>query len=427
MTAGGCRGTGSGVTEPTRLSPLSRWKQPREPLANPAGGEGVIAATTIDERRHARPNADRLTRRRRVSSVRLPWAVGFLVFAVLAVSIPVYVGDEPARRPVPAGVLDQQRAVTHNAAQAARRSTNEGVSDLTGLAALLALHGPDETRYVDALARFSDIHQRYQSVYLLGADGKVLAAEGGRPRPDLLAQDRPFRAAEMQDAARTPDGDVVIPQYAPMRTCDEDSAETSCVVIAAVVGQLQPSALVNALGGLELGRSWLVNRHGEVLAAAAGSPLFEKLPRADLREAATRASAGEIGATSTRVRGRHELVGYAPVSGFGPAGKLGWAVVTSRPLDDAGAPNSRQRTALVAALALAVATVVVFGWLWLAFVRPLDHLEREADRVAHGDIDRPVMIDRSDEIGLVARSVERLRQALVGHDASGNGNGSADN
>ena len=355
--------------------------------------------------------------------MRLPLAVGFLVFAVLAVAVPVYLGDEPVRAPVPPGVLEQQRAVTHNAAQAARRSVNEAVSDLTDLAALLAVHGPEPTRFEDAVARFADIHQRYQAVYLLAPDRTVIAADGGRARPDLLNGDRPFRAAEMLDAVRTEDGDVVIPQYAPIRACDNRRPGDDCEVVASVVGHLQPAALVNALGGLELGRSWLVNRNGDILAAATGTPPFEKLPSRALRDAAARASAGEIGALSTRGSGRIELVGFAPVSGFGPSGKLGWAVVTSRPLSSAPVGTGHHRAARGFAIALGVATIVIFGWLWIAVVRPLDHLEQEADRIAHGDLERPVMIDRSDEIGFVARSLERLRQSHPDGAGNGNGNG----
>ena len=345
--------------------------------------------------------------------MRLPWAVGVLLFAVLAIAVPatVYAEVRHGGR-VPDAVVAQQRSVTENAAQSLRRSVNEGVVDLEELAAMLELIGRyDYATLREAADRFSDIHARYEAVYIMNAGGTVLASAGGEARPDLLRGDRPFRRADMDDAQLV-DTDLIIPQYAAVGLCPPPPSGMAlaepCGHRGAVVGHYRSQFLLDALGGLELGRAWLVNHRGQVLAAPAGVGVLEQLPRPALAQAAAAAARGEAGAFRAGSGDGIEVIAFAPVSGFGPSGQLGWSVVTVRPVEEfIGA--RRGAAAIGLGLAISVVTVFIFGWLWIAFIRPLDQLEFDADRIAHGDLESHVDIHRHDEIGLVARSLERIR------------------
>jgi HAMP domain-containing protein len=353
----------------------------------------------------------------RSSSVRRPWAFGVLTFSVIAVAIPVYLGPGPVPQDMNATVESQQASVTRHGAQAIRRSVNEGVADLVELASVFEIIGLDDLDTVQRInARFTGIHARYQTLYVLGPDGKILTAERGQPRPDLLRGDRPFRRADM-DGATKAEEDLIIPQYSPISLCNSPTGTVRvgpCGRTASVVAHYDPGFLLNPIGGLEIGRSWLVDREGRVLATPGVAGGLQPLPRPDLATAARRAAGGEAGVYSTRVEGeRVEVVAYAPVSGFGAAGNLGWSVITSRIVTDRTAVDQRQEeVAFGFALLLGTLTLLVFAWLWYWVIRPLDHLEHEADRVAHGQLDAPVRIVRHDEIGLVARSVDRLREQL---------------
>ncbi|MFN2383034.1 MAG: HAMP domain-containing protein [Gemmatimonadota bacterium] len=345
--------------------------------------------------------------------MRLPWAVGVLLFAVLTIAVPATVYAEVRRGGrVPDAVVAQQRSVTENAAQSLRRSVNEGVVDLEELAAMLDLIGRyDYATLREASDRFSDIHARYEAVYIMNTGRTVLASVGGEARPDLLRGDRPFRRADMDDAQLV-ETDLVIPQYAPVGLCPPPppgmAIAEPCGNRGAVVGHYRSQFLLDALGGLELGRAWLVNHRGRVLAAPASVGVFEKLPRPELEQAAAAAARGEVGAFRSGSGDAIQVIAFAPASGFGPAGQLGWSVVTVRPVEEfIGA--RRGAAAIGLGLAISVVTIFVFGWLWIAFIRPLDQLEFDADRIAHGDLESHVDIHRHDEIGLVARSLERIR------------------
>lgn len=397
-----------------------------EPSATDAPGVDVLRAPRRDdasaqrgavtERRPA--PATRSGRLQRASSIRVPWAVGLLLFSVIAVAIPLYAGGDPTPGEVPEILLQQQEAVTRHGAQSVRRSVNEGVADLLELANALEVVQPlDPQRERELLSGFIDVHRRYPALYLLGPGPRPRVQVGGEPRPDLLPGDRPFRTAGMQDASLQGE-DLVIPQFAPVRRCPRlpgSTAPPTCTPSSAVVAHYEPAFLLNPIGGLELGRAWIVNKKGQVLATPGVAERLPLLPRPDLRDAAARAVEGENGSYAQRLSGgRTEVVAFAPVSGFGPSGSQGWAVVTARPVDQlARTTDDRSRNALALALLTGVAVLVVFGWLWHSVIRPIDELEREADRVAHGDLDRPVEVVRHDEIGLVARSIERLRVAAL--------------
>lgn len=64
-------------------------------------------------------------------------------------------------------------------------------------------------------------------------------------------------------------------------------------------------------------------------------------------------------------------------------------------------------------MVLALITLVIFGWIYIVILRPIARLQREAERLAFGDLSKSVEVVRYDEIGLIARALERVRVLLI--------------
>ena len=102
------------------------------------------------------------------------------------------------------------------------------------------------------------------------------------------------------------------------------------------------------------------------------------------------------------------LVAYAPVSLL-PT----WGVVVEQPRDVVLALPRRlqQRLTVFGIAALVLASTI--AWLDVRrVVRPLQELTAVADGFAAGQLDKPVHLDRSDELGVLARALETMRQRL---------------
>lgn len=102
------------------------------------------------------------------------------------------------------------------------------------------------------------------------------------------------------------------------------------------------------------------------------------------------------------------LVAYAPVSLL-PT----WGVVVEQPRDVVLALPRRlqQRLTVFGIAALVLASTIALLDV-RRVVRPLQELTAVADGFAAGQLDKPVHLDRSDELGVLARALETMRQRL---------------
>jgi HAMP domain-containing protein len=344
------------------------------------------------------------------SSVRLPWIVGLVLFLLLALAAALLVGRTGDEVRVPETILDYQESVTQTAAQSVRRSLNEGVDDLAAFSATLAPIDPDRAvSLAGPLEGAAEVHSRYLGLYVIDAQGEVLErVPEDLPIPDTLELVDPFQEAGMGNARRVEGSQVpIVLQYAPLPGGDGQAR--------AVIGEYDPLFFRFPLAVADPGEVWLVTSDGRVIGSRGGFTAFQELPRRPLREAAARAAQGESGTTVVPgSAGRQEIVAFAPVGGTGPAGTLGWNVVTARSVDSLSLPETdARRQGLVLAIVLALTTAVVFGWLWIFLLRPLFRLQSEAERIAYGDLSKNVEVIRYDEIGLIARALERIRVLLV--------------
>jgi diguanylate cyclase (GGDEF)-like protein len=106
----------------------------------------------------------------------------------------------------------------------------------------------------------------------------------------------------------------------------------------------------------------------------------------------------------------------AAVSHFADKAGLSWTTIVAMPRSDfmGGVTENLIKTAALAGLAALGAIALglrVLNWV----SRDLSQLSAAAERVGLGELDTPVGISRSDEIGSLANSFERMQQRLL-HD-----------
>lgn len=344
---------------------------------------------------------------RLASSVRLPWLAGAVLFGLLALGTASLVGRVDNGLNVPDAVREAQERVTTNAAQSVRRSLNEGVDDLRQAAAALdAL--PPGTDPGPLVASVRDAHARFLGVHLL---------EVGRP--DIVATAGSAMRIDALDSASLPDSgalDAVHVPGVPVPVIHLHARVQRAGRPAEVlVGEYDPTFLRFPLEIAEPGSAWLVNDKARVIAALDGFQAFQTLSRQVLRDAANSGGSGASGSRVTDVSlDRSEVIAWSPVAGNGPAGGLGWGVVSARAVDTIALPQvDFRRQGVLVGMLVALLTVLVFGWLWIVVYRPLARLQREAERIAFGDLSHAVEVVRYDEIGLTARALERVRVILI--------------
>lgn len=369
---------------------------------------------------------------RLANSIRLPWAVGLVILLLAAVATATLVGqtgDRPLS--VPRALLDAQEGVTVATAQSVRRSLNEGVTDLEEFGVVVPAAAvqsesqarskgqrvrggreasrepaPNPDQFGAAVRSFAAIHGRYRSVYVRDRSGALIARTGDAPVP--AAASPAGAQPAMQDASpegrqRTP----LVLQQAPLAR--------GGALAGTVFARYDTTFLRFPLDVASPGNAWVVNQVGQVVGSLGDRPRMVLLPRGELRDAALRGAAGQVGARSVGgTLERQEIIAWAPVSGFGPAGKPRWAVVTDRSLTSFSLPQTdARRQGLLAGVVVGALTLSVFGWMYIIILRPVAQLQRDAERLAFGDLSRSIQVIRYDELGLVARALERIRVLLI--------------
>jgi HAMP domain-containing protein len=338
---------------------------------------------------------------RLASTVRLPWFVGLGALLVLGVVCGLLAGRGGTQAGVQRAVLDAQEATAVGAAQQVRRSLNEGVADLVQVAQALDEVLPADAvrsdRAATVLRATAEQHPRYTALALVdAATGRSVLPTPGEQPPAPLGRldDTGSRTLALDD------GRIV--QSTPVR-------EGSGLLVAAVY---DPAFLLPDLLPAPRG-SYVVDDRGLALTAPGGLGLGQALPNAVLRDAAE--LTGKVsGARAFRAGpGLASVVAHAPVEGFGPAGDAGLGLVVVRDVSATESMGSYRLQGVLAALLLVGTVLLLFRWLHSAVVGPLLALQREAERIAYGDLSRPVQVGRYDEIGRTARALERLRLALI--------------
>lgn len=122
----------------------------------------------------------------------------------------------------------------------------------------------------------------------------------------------------------------------------------------------------------------------------------------------------------------HSTIDAAPktmIDIYGPANGFGWVVndviaaqIVSVPTE---IPLNRAKQAFTVFMGSIAGVFIAIGivlnlMLWALVIRPIGHLSQFADRVSLGELEIPVYKrSSSDEIGVLARSISRMRTSMV--------------
>ncbi|MEV7544070.1 cache and HAMP domain-containing protein [Streptomyces sp. NPDC089915] len=303
---------------------------------------------------------------------------------------------------VPQTIVDDQRERTSTIADRVRRALNEGHADLTSVASLLTPKAsPDELTSV--LERTRREHTRYESLYVLKADGTVLARAGGKPHHNGPRTGSP-QALTVTNNGNEP----LITEY----------AEAPALGGAAVVGELRIDFINALLKRPGMGEVRVVDSKHRVVGSSNGYRAFTDLADAELtslvKSANEKSGKGPGPRSSVLRHGGIHIAAAAPLTGGGVAQPLGWTVVSLQQAKglEIAAFTAHNRTVLAGLLGLTGA-VACLGWLHIIVVRPLRTLADRAEALADGDRRTVLYPTHHDEVGAVTRSLETIRQRLL--------------
>ncbi|MFE9398573.1 HAMP domain-containing protein [Streptomyces flavidovirens] len=305
---------------------------------------------------------------------------------------------------VPEQMVNDQRERTETLTDRVRRALNEGHADLVSVAALIGDRtAPDDMRKV--LERTRTEHLRYESLYVMSADGKVITSAGETPRQEAGKLPAEKLLGLVNDSGKEP----VIAGQAEIPGRDG----------ARLVGEFRIDFINSLLKRPGLGQVRVVDDKRQIIAGNTGYRAFEKLPdeRLDSFVAGSNQKVGlsaRAGGVLYRDSGDGvQLAAAAPFVGGGAAKSLGWTVVSWQPASGLAIPEySLQNRTVLAGLLGITAAAACLGWLHIVVVRPLRELARQSEALADGDR-RTVLYPRHhDEVGAVIRSLELLRQQL---------------
>lgn len=119
---------------------------------------------------------------------------------------------------------------------------------------------------------------------------------------------------------------------------------------------------------------------------------------------------GKAGTVLHRIpgKGADHYVHYVPLTTV-----VGWGVITEHPVDVVAALPLRLRRWMVGVGAGVLAAGALVAWLDVQrVVAPLRVLTSAAHRIGRGDLSTPVAVRSDDEVGVLARTVEEMRDRL---------------
>jgi HAMP domain-containing protein len=329
---------------------------------------------------------ERATKRRRTGMAPV-FATGLATLVVFGWSAGVLLIAGRQEVAVPGTVVTSIRNQTTAATEALRRSLNDGLADLTALAAVKDVRS--------SLDELIGGQSRYRSVYLADEAGRATSVAGRAP----LRTTEPLPTQPGLDLRR---GDTPVPVL---------FASTPLPDGQALVGEFDLDHIARLLGRAP-GSVQLVDNGLRTIAATDGFIAFDDLS-AELRDSAIESGKGRpVARTQEGTTGRAVIVS-APLRG-GASGRLGWKVVAEQPVSDLALPgNELRRNAMVAALVAALLALLLFGWHYLLLIRPLRRVAAAADEIVAGRYKAVIYPQHQDQIGTIASCLEICRQAMT--------------
>ncbi|RSM40357.1 hypothetical protein DMA12_27115 [Amycolatopsis balhimycina DSM 5908] len=319
----------------------------------------------------------------------LTWSAGAALFLGAAATVTVLPSFWPVDA-IPASVAAEQQARSSLAAHQVQSLLDSGVSDLTAVATGVRMSKDTETP-AKLLSQLMSTRDRYRGVVYLAPNGELRAKSGEDvDAAAIKAADEPALAVDT-------------PQGGSPRVFV--SAPVTGEKAGRLIAEFAPSALSGPLSSAGPGNTWFLDADREVIGTTTASGLSS---RPDLAQA-VRDAAGGPGHALRDVDGGRHLVSWAPVTS---TLLTGLTVVTDRPETPPTHLNEKRDLILLGTL-IAVLTIVIFARLYVVVIRPLSALAEVAERLGRGDTGAPVIVRGYDQLGLVARGLERTRRDLI--------------
>ncbi|MEU7059742.1 HAMP domain-containing protein [Streptomyces sp. NPDC046197] len=322
-------------------------------------------------------------------------AVGAALLLLWSVPLMALLNRPDSSVLVPTQVVHDQKSRTATLSDRVRRALNEGYADLSAVAVLIGDRTSDEDMQ-KVLERTMQDHDRYQSLYVLGADGKILAQAGHAPH---------------HTAGKGPSGRAIeVTGESDKKPVVTATAEAPGRGGAAVVGEFRIEFVNALLGRQGLGDVRVVDDKGRSIAGDSGYLAFQQAP-----SYVTPLLAKKQAYATVLRGGTVRVAAAAPFTGGGAAKPLKWTVVSWQPASGLAIPaySLQNRTVLAGLLGLTAAAACL-GWLHIIVVRPLRALADQAEALAGGDRKTVLFPRHHDEVGAVVRSLELIRQQLQG-------------
>ncbi len=155
------------------------------------------------------------------------------------------------------------------------------------------------------------------------------------------------------------------------------------------------------------GHSAVVDGSGWVLAASQDGLLYTQSEHPDWIARVERQGRPVVEDTGAEGNKESHTMAFAPV------GDTGWGLLFGEPTSVALAARlGFIHDALLFGLLADLAVVLYSWWLTGGLTGPLERLAGVTERIAGGDLETPIDVDRQDEIGALARAFETMRQKL---------------
>jgi signal transduction histidine kinase len=253
--------------------------------------------------------------------------------------------------------------------------------------------------------------------YLLDATGRLRVAEPVHPGDSAIDFGR-YEAVQKvlggQPAAAS-NLEFLGPQRVPaVLLCVPSAARAGALCAAVDLRRQQLLSYITEYGKLrQPGTTWhalIIDAQGMVLATTEDGEALELNEHPVFHQPLLIARKAAVGRAAVIADGR--ITGYH-IMAFAPLYEAAWGVSLGQTEAETLAPiaSVRNRNLLIGATALMLA--LVFAW-WDTgtVVRPLRLLAEAAQRIAGGDLETAVHVDRQDEIGSLADSYDTMRGRL---------------
>lgn len=184
-------------------------------------------------------------------------------------------------------------------------------------------------------------------------------------------------------------------------------------------GQIDPTnpLLLQKLGLIDIGKNEftdIVDSNGVVIASSDPSRMFTQCDRNSFFTTIINERKERVATCHVCHEAGSRKEKLSTVLAFVPLETAPWGISIQKLKADVFAPatNLKSQFIILGLIFIGTALVLTIG-ISRSIVNPLKELIRGADRIARGDLSKPVVPQGSDEIGVLSRSFETMREKLA--------------